>query len=117
MQSVEIPIVRPPKTEPKAPSQSPPGKKDEKKRESEPGSPLSAPDNNEEQENKTQNNKKITMNINANSRSELTIMKNEALQKKIEEKNKAVQQILKTLPQYDFLFSEKIVEKTTQQTQ
>jgi hypothetical protein len=88
-----------------------------KKEESEPDSPLSAPDNNEEVSRRDANklkNEQKSQTLNINSKSEISIMKSETIKKNIEEKNIAVQNILQALPPYEFLFADKIIYKVTQ---
>ena len=123
IKSSDIPIILPKKLENKAniceeeKSISKKNGTEMSKKQFEPDSPLSAPENNDEEiTNKDKKENKYDrkpLPAHTSSKSYVSTTKNIDLPNLLEQKNKSVQLILKSLPQYDFLFGDRIIYKMT----
>ena len=91
------------------------GEEVNKKEETEPSSPLSAPENKDEIKGKKtipfKMKSNISMPMNLSSQSEQYIIKTDVFHQKVEENKKNAEIFIKSLPQYDFLLSDKLVYK------
>lgn len=123
IKSSDIPIILPKKLENKAnvseeeKSVSIKNGNEMSKKQFEPNSPIATSEKNDE-ENTNKNKKgnkydKKPLPAHTSTKSSVSTIKNVDLPNLLEQKNKSVQIILKSLPQYDFLFADRVIYKMT----